>query len=55
MTRSACAALTAALICLVLSAPALGATRSREIGLVNKRFASNRKKARRTLSSWRLR
>jgi hypothetical protein len=27
----------------------------REIGLMNKRFASNRKKARRTLSSWRLR
>jgi hypothetical protein len=27
----------------------------REIGLVNKRFASTRKKARRTLSSWRLR
>jgi Zinc carboxypeptidase len=27
----------------------------REIGLVNKRFASNRKKAHRTLSSWRLR
>jgi hypothetical protein len=27
----------------------------REIGLVNKRFASTRTKARRTLSSWRLR
>ena len=27
----------------------------REIGLVNKRFASNRAEARRTLSSWRLR
>jgi hypothetical protein len=27
----------------------------REIGLVNKRFTSTRTKARRTLSSWRLR